>query len=264
MRPNVEIPISDVQSYPDRRNICVNKVGVKNILHPLIVQDGDYPPQRSVAQISMFVNLPASVKGTHMSRFVEILNENETVLSVESMPQLLDMVVTRLQAEQGFISVSFPFFVEKAAPVSQVKGLLNYQVTLSCSLVSGRIINELQVVVPVTSLCPCSKEIADYGAHNQRSHVTVSARINGKLSIHALISLIEKEASCELFAILKRPDEKLVTEKAYDNPKFVEDVVRDVATQLDKVPVISAYRISSENFESIHNHSAYAEIEREK
>jgi GTP cyclohydrolase I len=186
------------------------------------------------------------------------------VCSVESFEQILGEMVTRLEAKSGYIEMSFPYFVNKTAPVSGVQSLLDYDVTLIGETVNGKNQITMKVLVPVTSLCPCSKKISERGAHNQRSHVTLSIRTNEFVWIEDVIRIAEEQASCELYGLLKRPDEKFVTELAYDNPKFVEDMVRDVASVLDKDKRIDAYVVESENFESIHNHSAYALIERDK
>jgi GTP cyclohydrolase I len=211
----------------------------------------------------MYVHLPHNFKGTHMSRFVEILNSHEREISVESFETILREMVERLDAECGRIEMSFPYFINKAAPVSGVESLMDYEVTFVGEVEQGRYRFTMKVVVPVTSLCPCSKGISDYGAHNQRSHVTVTARTRGFVWIEDLVRVCEEQASCELYGLLKRPDEKYVTERAYDNPKFVEDMVRDIAAVLNDDERIEAYVVESENFESIHNHSAYAVIERE-
>ncbi|MCU0971557.1 MAG: GTP cyclohydrolase FolE2, partial [Gammaproteobacteria bacterium] len=216
------------------------------------------------ATFNMYVFLPHNFKGTHMSRFVQILNKHEREITVESFKDMLVEMAGRLESEAGHIEMSFPFFVNKKAPVTGVKSLMDYQVTLIGEIKNGVPAMFIKVVVPVTSLCPCSKEISDYGAHNQRSHVTVSVRTRDFVWIEELIELVEKEASCELFGLLKRPDEKYVTERAYNNPKFVEDMVRDVARRLNADDRIGAYVVESENFESIHNHSAYALIEHDK
>jgi GTP cyclohydrolase I len=212
----------------------------------------------------MYVSLPEHFKGTHMSRFVQILNKHEYEITVESFREMLSEMVTTLEAESGHIEMNFPFFVNKTAPVSGVKSLLDYEVTFIGEYLNGKPSMRVKVLVPATSLCPCSKEISEYGAHNQRSHVTVDVRPNGFIWIEDLIDLVEKQASCELYGLLKRPDEKYVTERAYDNPKFVEDLVRDVATKLNENDRIAAYIVEAENFESIHNHSAYALIEKIK
>jgi GTP cyclohydrolase I len=210
----------------------------------------------------MYVGLPHNFKGTHMSRFVEILNSHEREISVESFESMLRDMVKRLEAEYGRVEMSFPYFINKAAPVTGVNSLMDYDVTFSGEISKEGYTFEMKVVVPVTSLCPCSKRISEYGAHNQRSHVTISAKTNTHVWIEELIRIAEDEASCELYGLLKRPDEKFVTERAYDNPKFVEDLVRDVATALNRDIRIDAYVVESENFESIHNHSAYALIEK--
>jgi GTP cyclohydrolase I len=212
----------------------------------------------------MFVELPHNFKGTHMSRFVEILNNHEPEISVESFSTMLTEMRDRLEADTGHIEMSFPYFINKSAPVSGVKSLIDYQVSLIGEITGDRTSMTIKVVVPVTSLCPCSKEISDYGAHNQRSHVTVAVETNDFVWIEDLIDMVEAEASCELYGLLKRPDEKFVTERAYDNPKFVEDMVRDVAAVLNADKRIDAYVVESENFESIHNHSAYAMVRKEK
>jgi GTP cyclohydrolase I len=199
-----------------------------------------------------------------MSRFVEILNSHEGEISVESFEDMLRHMVKRLEAASGHIEMTFPYFINKAAPVSGVKSLLDYEVTITAEVGGEGYRQTLKVVVPVTSLCPCSKKISEYGAHNQRSHVTITAQTQGFVWIEDLVRVAEEQASCELYGLLKRPDEKYVTERAYDNPKFVEDMVRDVATALNVDDRILVYVVESENFESIHNHSAYALIERDK
>jgi GTP cyclohydrolase I len=256
--------IADVQSSKDKRQIAINKVGIKDIRHPVRIKDRSDSEQHTIALFNMYVNLPHHFKGTHMSRFVEILNSHEAELTVTSFRDMMFEMTERLEAESGHIEMSFPFFINKTAPVSGVKSLLDYDVTLIGEIHNGKPAIHIKVVVPVTSLCPCSKKISERGAHNQRSHVTVQARTNGFIWIEEIIDMVEEEASCELYGLLKRPDEKYVTERAYDNPKFVEDMVRDVAVRLNNEERISAYIVESENFESIHNHSAYALIERDK
>ncbi len=257
-------PIEDVQNTVDTRSLAIDKVGIKAIRHPVIVKDKTGGEQHTVAMFNMYVHLPQQFKGTHMSRFVEILNMNEHAISVESFETILREMVKRLEAESGHIEMTFPYFVNKAAPISGVKSLLDYEVTFIGEIHQDNFEITVKVLVPVTSLCPCSKKISNYGAHNQRSHVTVTALINDFIWIEDIIDLVEKQASCELYGLLKRPDEKFVTERAYDNPKFVEDMVRDVAAQLNAEKRIVAYTVESENFESIHNHSAYALIEKDK
>ncbi|MEW7982664.1 MAG: GTP cyclohydrolase I FolE2 [gamma proteobacterium symbiont of Phacoides pectinatus] len=258
------VDIADVQSSKDTRQIAINKVGIKDIRHPVRVKDRSDGTQHTIANFNMYVNLPHNFKGTHMSRFVEILNSHEKEISVESFKDMLAEMAERLEAKSGHIEMNFPYFINKTAPVSGVQSLMDYDVTLIGEIHDGEPTMFIKVVVPVTSLCPCSKNISERGAHNQRSHVTVTVRTNGFVWIEEVIELIEAEASCELFGLLKRPDEKHVTERAYDNPKFVEDMVRDVAGRLNSEPRFSAYVVESENFESIHNHSAYALIEKDK
>ena len=257
-------PIPDVQNRTDSRRIEIGRVGIKDIYHPVRVKDRAGGDQHTIANFNMYVFLPHNFKGTHMSRFVEILNEHEREISVESFGAMLADMTARLDSEAGHLEMTFPYFVMKKAPVSGVESLLDYRASLAGEHKRGRTETWLKVIVPVTSLCPCSKGIADYGAHNQRSHVTISARISEHVWIEELIDIAEQEASCDLYGILKRPDEKFVTERAYDNPKFVEDMVRDVAVRLNADPRIRAYVIESENFESIHNHSAYARIDLDK
>ncbi len=259
-----EEPIADVQSSEDTRRIPINKVGIKDIRHPMRIQERSGGEQHTVANFNMYVNLPHNFKGTHMSRFVEILNRHEREISVKTFKEMLKEMVQILEAEAGHIEMAFPYFVNKAAPVSGVQSLMDYEVTFIGEIAHGEPVLTLKVVVPVTSLCPCSKKISERGAHNQRSHVTVAARLRGFMWIEDIIDLVEKQASCQLYGLLKRPDEKFVTEHAYDNPKFVEDMVRDVAVQLNRDDRIEAYVVESENFESIHNHSAYALIEKDK
>ena len=256
--------IDDVQGHPDTRRIPIDRVGIKDIYHPVRVKDRSGGEQHTIANFNMYVHLPHNFKGTHMSRFVEILNEHEREISVESFNEMLTQMTVRLNSEAGHLEMSFPYFIMKRAPVTGVQSLLDYKATLVGEFKDGRVETWLKVIVPVTSLCPCSKRISDYGAHNQRSHVTISVRIAEHVWIEELVDLAEQEASCELYGILKRPDEKYVTERAYDNPKFVEDIVRDIAVRLNTDDRIRAYVIESENFESIHNHSAYARVERNK
>jgi GTP cyclohydrolase I len=256
--------IEDVQGRADTRRIPIDRVGIKDIYHPVRVKDRSGGEQHTIANFNMYVHLPHNFKGTHMSRFVEILNEHEREISVESFNRMLADMTQRLDSSAGHLEMTFPYFIMKKAPVTGVQSLLDYRATLTAKIKGGVIETWLKVLVPVTSLCPCSKQISDYGAHNQRSHLTISARIRDHVWLEELIEVAESEASCELYGILKRPDEKYVTERAYDNPKFVEDIVRDVATRINADDRIRAYVIEAENFESIHNHSAYARIERDK
>ncbi|BDZ73059.1 MULTISPECIES: GTP cyclohydrolase FolE2 [Methylophaga] len=254
--------IEDVQNIADQRKIAIDKVGIKDIKHPVKVSDRTTGEQHTIANFNMYVNLPHQFKGTHMSRFVEILNQHEREITVKSFREMLGQMTERLDAESGYIEMNFPYFVNKEAPISKVKSLMDYDVTFIGEITGATTMMTVKVVVPVTSLCPCSKNISDYGAHNQRSHVTLTVRVESFVWIEDLIDLVEKEASCEIFGLLKRPDEKYVTERAYDNPKFVEDMVRDIAARLNQDSRITAYTVESENFESIHNHSAYALISK--
>jgi GTP cyclohydrolase IB len=262
-RQHTHSEVEDVQGHADTRRIPINRVGIKDISHPVKVKDRSEGEQHTIATFNMYVNLPHNFKGTHMSRFVEILH-GEREISVESFRAMLEKMTTRLEADEGHIEMTFPFFVMKKAPVSGVESMMDYRATLIGEQKNGKAEMWIRVVVPVTSLCPCSKKISEYGAHNQRSHVTIKAKLRRHIWIEELIGIAESEASCEIFGILKRPDEKYVTERAYDNPKFVEDLVRDVAKRLNDDERVGAYVVEAENFESIHNHSAYALIERDK
>jgi GTP cyclohydrolase I len=259
--PPETVSIEDVQSSADTRQLPINKVGIKNIRHPVRIRDRSGGEQHTVANFNMYVNLPHNFKGTHMSRFVEILNQQEREISVKSFKEMLREMTERLEAEMGHIEMNFPYFVNKKAPVSGVESMMDYDVTFLGEINGHLHRTILKVIVPVTSLCPCSKKISDYGAHNQRSHVTITVRTNRFVWIEEIIDCVEEMASCELYGLLKRPDEKYVTERAYDNPKFVEDMVRDIAARLNADDRIDGYIVESENFESIHNHSAYAMIE---
>lgn len=258
MNMPIEFALEDVQNLPDIRQMAIDKVGIKALRHPLKVKDKTGDAQHTVAMFNMYVHLPQHFKGTHMSRFVEILNANAREISVDSFADMLSEMALRLEAQSGHIEMTFPYFVNKSAPVSGVKSLLDYEVSFIGAINNGKHEVKVKVLVPVTSLCPCSKKISAYGAHNQRSHVTVTVALNALMWIEDIISLVEAQASAELYGLLKRPDEKYVTERAYDNPKFVEDMVRDIATAFNQEPRVKNYIVECENFESIHNHSAYA------
>jgi GTP cyclohydrolase IB len=258
-----KIFLPDVQSNVDRRNLAIQRVGVKDITHPLTVLTAR-GPQPTVATVDMYVALPPDVKGTHMSRFLDVLQNAHEPVSPAMLQRLMTTMLARLDADAGYVEMRFPYFVMKTAPVSGVESLMDYRVTMRAHTKAGVTTVTMQVLVPVTSLCPCSKNISEYGAHNQRSHVTISATLRDELPVESLIRIAEQAASCELWGLLKRPDEKYVTERAYDNPKFVEDLVRDVALAVEALDAVAAYTVESENFESIHNHSAYALIERVK
>ena len=257
------VGLPDIQALVDARNVAIDEVGIKGVRCPGTLR-GPRGPQPTVATFSMTVALPASVKGTHMSRFVALLEDHRAPLDLAGFRALLDDMLVRLEADAGRIEVTFPYFVNKTAPVSGVQSLLDYEVTLTGEKRDGHTRLFLTALVPVTSLCPCSKKISQYGAHNQRSHITMQVELAGDLDVETLVRMAEEEASCELWGLLKRPDEKFVTERAYENPKFVEDLVRDIAMRLNADERIVAYTLEAENFESIHNHSAYAVIEHDK
>ncbi len=260
--PNLHA-IPDVQSTVDTRRLSIQRVGVKGVRYPVTIKTRN-GAQPTVGTWNMYVHLPQDQKGTHMSRFIALLEGNRAPLDVARFGALMSKMVKLLEADAGRIELTFPYFINKTAPVSAVESLMDYEVGFTGEVNNGELEVTLKVLVPVTSLCPCSKKISAYGAHNQRSHITVSAVLDGELEVDELIAKIEEQASCELFGLLKRPDEKYVTERAYDNPKFVEDLVRDVAGMLNADRRIMAYTLEAENFESIHNHSAYALIENDK
>lgn len=250
----------DLQKSPDTRNIAIDKVGVKDIRYPIVVLDKQKIQQHTVARINMYVDLPHHFKGTHMSRFIEILNLYHGEISIESLDTILQEMKQRLEASCAHLELEFPYFIPKQAPVSKAVGLMEYQ----CQMI-GTLGAEpdfiLGVTVPVTSLCPCSKEISARGAHNQRSAVKVQIRYRDHVWLEDLIEWVEQCGSSPVYSLLKREDEKAVTEQAYDHPMFVEDIVRAVTQKLRSVEQISWFRVQCENFESIHNHSAYALVE---
>ncbi len=253
----------DIQSQRDDRNIPIDKVGIKNLRYPITVRDRRNGRQHTVASINMYVDLPGKYKGTHMSRFVELLHIIRPEISLDKFANILAQMKAHLDAASAHIEIAFPYFIEKKAPVSDSPGLLDY----SCKLIgvsesSGRIDIVSEVIVPISSVCPCSKEISDVGAHNQRGEVRLRTRFKRFIWIEDMIELVEGCASCEIYSVLKRVDEKCVTERGYNNPKFVEDVVRDIAAKLLDDSNITWFSVSAENFESIHNHSAYASITR--
>lgn len=253
--------LEDVQNTPDKRQLAIDQVGIKSLRYPIFFQSDDAGPIRVVADFSMYVRLPHHVKGTHMSRFVELLEQPSLVFSVASMKAFMQDMLDLLEADNGHVEMRFPFFLSKAAPVSGVTSMMDYDLTLKADL-GEQFKLTVKAEIPVTSLCPCSKKISEYGAHNQRSLVTVEVEVGDSLTLDQLIRMVEEQASSQLYGLLKRPDEKYVTEFAYDNPKFVEDLVRDIAGALDKATAIDGFRVECENFESIHNHSAYAMIDR--
>ncbi|WP_233237617.1 GTP cyclohydrolase FolE2 [Bordetella sp. LUAb4] len=252
----------DVQSSADTRHIPIQRVGIRGVRHPMLVQAGDGSAMATVANWTLTVALPAEEKGTHMSRFVALLEKyRSTPMTPALFRAMAREMLPLLHAEKGDLTAAFPYFINKSAPVSGVQSLMDYEVQWIARASGEEVEFELVVQVPVTSLCPCSKAISEYGAHNQRSHVTVTAVLGDDVGMDDVIRAVEEEGSCELWGLLKRPDEKYVTERAYDNPKFVEDLVRDVAARMSARQGIRRYRVEAENFESIHNHSAYAVVE---
>jgi len=253
----------DVQNEPANHSVEVDKVGVKDVKYPIVVKDKAKREQHTVADINIYVNLPHRFRGTHMSRFIEVLNEHRGRMSMYNMEGLLREVERALDADSAHLEMSFPYFVEKTAPVSRAKSLTEYRCKFIVSH-KDSLDFILEVNVPVTNLCPCSKEISKQSAHNQRSLVTVQLQFKEFVWIEDVIALVEDSASCELYSLLKREDEKYVTEKAYAHPMFAEDVVREIAQKLESDPNITWYTVATENFESIHNHNAYAFIEKKR
>ncbi|MEM9066617.1 MAG: GTP cyclohydrolase FolE2 [Planctomycetota bacterium] len=254
----------DVQAASDARRVAIDRVGVKSVTYPIRLRTREGGEQTSIATIDMYVSLPHHKKGTHMSRFLEVLNEHACEpFTPDQIPDVCRAIRDRLNAEEAHFAAEFTYFVEKKAPVTGQPGLMDYKVTFECTS-NGIDEMVLGVAAPATSLCPCSKEISEYGAHNQRCLISAKVKTTDTMWIEELVSILESAASHPVYAVLKRPDEKFVTEKAYENPKFVEDIIRDLAVALDNEDRITWYSISSENFESIHSHNAYAEIERDK
>jgi len=259
------VKLHDTQAAPEKRGIAIDYVGVKNVTFPVRLKMRDGSVQHTVGKFNLYVSLPADQRGTHMSRFVEALQAFQKPLDHAGILELCESVRSRLHAPSARIQLECPFFLEKSAPVTGTKGYLDYKANYHVDLnESGESVSILGVKVPAKSLCPCSKEISDYGAHNQRSIITAEVKYEGALFIEDLIEVMENCASSPLYSLLKRPDEKYVTQAAYENPKFVEDMVRDLALGLDSDDRVTWYQISAENFESIHNHEAYAQIERTK
>jgi GTP cyclohydrolase IB len=248
----------DVQSQADDRNIALKKVGVRNLRYPIVVLDKANKIQHTTAVVNLFADLPHYFKGTHMSRFIEVFNEHRENLMMPRFLDMLDEIRSSLDAETAYGEVAFPYFIEKSAPVSGQKGIMNYECTYSGEVGKGTRDFFVTVQVPVTTVCPCSKAISAYGAHNQRGVVTVRLKLGPFFWIEDIIALIEESASSDVYSVLKREDEKFITEKAYDNPRFVEDVVREAYAGLEKLGKFPYFRVEAENFESIHNHSAYA------
>jgi GTP cyclohydrolase IB len=255
--------LPDTQSLPDLRRLAIQKVGIKSLRYPIALASPGGEVQHTVADFEMTVGLPHDVKGTHMSRFVEVLERHRRPLDLAGFAGLHEAMLARLDATSGSTTARFPYFVRKAAPVSGIESLLDYEAGWVAETGSDRRTRQtVELAAPVTSLCPCSKGISDYGAHNQRSRIAIRAEVvAGNVAFEEIARAAEEAASCEVFGLLKRADEKWVTERAYDNPKFVEDLVRDVALHLSHDPRLGRFTVASENFESIHNHSAFAEIE---
>jgi len=258
---NIMNTIKDIQNERDYRNIAINKVGIKDLKYPVTVLDRNRGKQHTVASINMYVDLPHEYKGTHMSRFVEMLHLFRPNIALKTFAEILGQMKEHLNAASAHIEVTFPYFIEKKAPVTQSPGLMDYTCRLVGSINSdSRVDLVSEVIVPISSVCPCSKEISTAGAHNQRGMVTLKIRFKKFVWIEDMIELAEKAASCDVYSVLKRSDEKYITEKGYDNPKFVEDIVRDIAVELKADSNITWFAVAVENFESIHNHNAYAFI----
>jgi len=255
--------LPDIQESKDERNIPIDRVGVRGVKFPIEVLDCENERQHTIGNFTLTVDLPSEFKGTHMSRFLEVLNSHGREVSVNSLPAMIHEMADKLKSEQAHIEVTFPFFIAKKAPVTGIQGMMEYTCGFNaCG--NGAFDIELYVKVPVTTLCPCSREISAYGAHNQRGWVTARVRTCDHVWLEELIEMIEESASCALFPVLKRPDEKWVTEHAYDNPRFVEDMVREVAVKFDADTRIVSYEVEVENEESIHAHNAYACLQRSK
>jgi GTP cyclohydrolase I len=263
--------LPDIQKIADTRGIAIDQVGISDLKYPIQVLDRNSKPFSVVAELSMSVHLPHHFKGTHMSRFLEVLTSHEGEITMRTLPAILRDLKAKLDAESAYIDVKFPYFIEKEAPVSKAKGKVGFECTFIGSSNGVKDDFALRVKVPVTTLCPCSKEISDRGAHNQRGYVTLEVRTRelspGKwdiIWIEELVKIAEKAASAPVYSVLKRPDERHVTMQAFDNPTFVEDVVRNCATALNIEPRIKSYKISVINHESIHDHSAFAYKEKQK
>ena len=258
----LSVDMIDIQNQPDTRNIPIDKVGVKGIRYPITVFDRKNSVQPTVATINMYVDIPTHFKGTHMSRFVEILHLFRSEVSLINISKILKQMKTTLNAASAHIEITFPYFINKTAPISKSPGLIDY----TCKIIGSSDSMDtmdlvVEVIVPISTVCPCSRAISDYGAHNQRGEVRTKLRFKKFIWFEDIITLVEQSASSDVYSVLKREDEKYVTEKAYNNPMFVEDVVRSIAEKLRDDENITWFAVSAENFESIHNHSAYAFIE---
>lgn len=254
--------MQDKQNERDHRELRIDKVGVRGLRFPIQIRDKAHVSQNTVATIGMYVDLPKEFKGTHMSRFIEVLNAHGNVVHVENITDILHAMQKKLNADTAHLEMEFPFFLSKKAPVTGLAGVMDYTARFDATAIGKEIDFVLTVIAGVTTLCPCSKAISQYGAHNQRGNVTVQIRSKKAIWIEDLIETIESSASSELFSLLKRQDEKAVTERAYENPVFVEDLVRNVALKLNAHPDVTWYKVEAENYESIHNHNAYACIEK--
>ena len=257
------VPVmQDKQNERDHRELRIDKVGVRGLRFPIQIRDKARSTQNTIATIGMFVDLPKEFKGTHMSRFIEVLNAHGSIVNVENITDILHAMQKKLHADTAHLEMEFPYFMTKKAPVSKMEGLMDYTARFDATAIGSEIDFVLTVITPVTTLCPCSKAISQYGAHNQRGNVTVQLRSTKAIWIEDVIAIVESSASSELYSLLKRQDEKSVTERAYEHPVFVEDLVRNIAVMANEDPRIVWYRVEAENYESIHNHNAYAMIEK--
>jgi GTP cyclohydrolase I len=254
----------DVQSEHDQRNLPINKVGVSGVSWPIQVLDRANGTQDTIANVSLSVMLPRDYRGTHMSRFIEVLSAQEKQVTFHNMENLVRALGDRLQADEAHVEFEFPYFITKAAPVSGAKGRVRYDVRFDASIVKGKFDLITELIAPIQTLCPCSKEISEYGAHNQRAHARIAARMKTMIWVEELAEIADRCASAPIYSLLKREDEKAVTERAYDTPRFVEDSVRDLALEMEREPRVTWYRVSVTSHESIHNHDAFACIEKSK
>lgn len=254
--------MQDKQNERDHRELRIDKVGVRGLRFPIQIRDKAHVSQNTVATIGMYVDLPKEFKGTHMSRFIEVLNAHGNIVHVENITDILHAMQKKLHADTAHLEMEFPFFLTKKAPVTGLEGVMDYTARFDATAIGKEIDFVLTVITGVTTLCPCSKAISQYGAHNQRGNVTVQIRSKKAIWIEDLIAMVESSASSELYSLLKRHDEKAVTERAYENPVFVEDLVRNVALKLNAHADVTWYKVEAENYESIHNHNAYACIEK--
>jgi GTP cyclohydrolase I len=262
LKTSVPVQMQDKQNERDHRELRIDKVGVRGLRFPIQIRDKAHEVQNTIATIGMYVDLPKEFKGTHMSRFIEVLNAHGNMVHVENITDILHAMRRKLHADRAHLEMEFPFFLSKRAPVTGMEGMMDYTARFDATAIGREIDFVLTVVAGVTTLCPCSKAISNYGAHNQRGRVTVQIRSRRAVWIEDLIALVEGSGSGELYSLLKRQDEKAVTERAYDNPVFVEDLVRNVALKLNAHADVTWYRVEAENYESIHNHNAYASIEK--